>query len=449
MSLVRRRYYFWLARAYLKRWNKAILTSVLFGAVIFFALAAVINFYFLPKIQKKVQHIGYIGIYTLGSIPSEILSDASYGLTRIDAGGRILPAASFKWEIKNGGREYVFHIKHGQYFHNGRELNADNLPLTFKDVEKRVVDKYTVAFRLRASYAPFLTTLAKPIFDHKLSGLGKFKVKDVDINAGFVKSLTLQDTRDAGHRKIITFYPTAEALKTSYALGDVDEARGALDTKIKGTDFSTWPNTSVTKSVNYNTLLTLFYNTEDKILSDKKVRQALSYAVPAKFPEGLRAYSPIRPTSIYFSEPPNYGVSDPEISRNLLSDQKDTKKAVFEITTTDDYLKVAEKVAKAWTEIGIKTKIKVVSELPGTFQILIYPIKLPEDPDQYTLWHSTQINNITKYKNLRIDKLLEDGRSTVDIEKRISLYSDFQKYLIDDAPATFLYFPHVFTIKRK
>ena len=70
------------------------------------------------------------------------------------------------------------------------------------------------------------------------------------------------------------------------------------------------------------------------------------------------------------------------------------------------------------------------------------------DPDQYTLWHSGQMNNITNYKNLRIDKLLEDGRQTVDIQSRIKIYADFQKYLLDDAPATFLYFPDIYTVTR-
>ena len=74
---------------------------------------------------------------------------------------------------------------------------------------------------------------------------------------------------------------------------------------------------------------------------------------------------------------------------------------------------------------------------------------LPHDPDQYALWHSGQTNNISKYKSMRIDKLLEDGRSITDAEKRVNIYSDFQKYLIDDSPATFVYFPYVYTLSRR
>lgn len=62
---------------------------------------------------------------------------------------------------------------------------------------------------------------------------------------------------------------------------------------------------------------------------------------------------------------------------------------------------------------------------------------MPKDPDQYILWHSDQVNNIVRYKNLRIDKLLEDGRSVTNINERKEIYSDFQKYLMDDLPASF------------
>ena len=50
-------------------------------------------------------------------------------------------------------------------------------------------------------------------------------------------------------------------------------------------------------------------------------------------------------------------------------------------------------------------------------------LKVPIDPDQYYFWHSTQTqSNIGNYNNVKVDKLLEDGRSTVDIEEREKIY---------------------------
>ncbi len=448
MTIVRKRYYIWLLRAYIKRWYKAILSSILLGGVIFFAIAAVVNFYFLPRIQKRVQKIGYVGVYTLANVPQEILSDVSYGLTRIEKNGKIIPGAAFKWDIKNNGKEYTFYIRRGQYLHNKRELEAKNLPVSFKDVDRKIKDKYTITFTLKSPYAPFLISLSRPMILPNLSGLGKMKIKDLDLNGGYVKSITLENTKDASEKKIITFYPTQDALKNSYALGDIDVAKNIQNTQIKNSDFNKWGNTKITTNTDYENLVTLFYNTEDKFLSEKKLRQALSYSIPSEFREGERAYSPIPPESMYFTQTPNYGISDLKLARSLISENKDIQNTTIEITTTDEYLKIAKIIADSWKELGIKSKIKTVNELTTKFQVLIYPIALPKDPDQYTLWHSNQFNNISRYKNLRIDKLLEDGRSINDIEQRISIYSDFQKYLIDDAPATFLYFPKNFTATR-
>ena len=54
-------------------------------------------------------------------------------------------------------------------------------------------------------------------------------------------------------------------------------------------------------------------------------------------------------------------------------------------------------------------------------------VDIPKDPDQYSLWHSTQTStNISHLKNARIDKLLEDGRTELDQEIRKKIYLDFR-----------------------
>ena len=39
-------------------------------------------------------------------------------------------------------------------------------------------------------------------------------------------------------------------------------------------------------------------------------------------------------------------------------------------------------------------------------------------------------------------------RKTIDINERKEIYADFQKYLLDDAPASFLYLPYTYEISR-
>jgi len=449
MQIIRRRYYFWLIKAYFKKWSKTIISSIIIGAIFFFVIVFALNFYIFPRIQKKVQKIGHQGAYTLQTIPAEILSNVSYGLTDIDENQTIKPGAAYKWQVKDDGREYLVYIKKGQYFHDNRELTAQNLPIMYKDVEKIAIDDYTVSFKLKKAYAPFLATLSTPILTRDLAGLGDYKITKVDLNAGFIKSLTLIKRKDRSVKKIIYFYPSEEALRTAYALGEIDVANGLKSISIQDRSFETFGNTKIGKNTNYNKLVTAFYNNSDKILSNKKVRQALNYSIPADFEEGERAFSPISPISLYFSKTPNYGVVDLKIAQELLSEEKEARNTIFEISVLEGYEDVASTIQRTWEEIGINSKIKVVNGLPHHFQILIYPMNLAEDPDQYTLWHSGEINNISRYKNLRIDKILEDGRFNHDRARRIEIYQDFQKYLIDDVPASFLYFPYEYQVSRK
>ena len=100
---------------------------------------------------------------------------------------------------------------------------------------------------------------------------------------------------------------------------------------------------------------------------------------------------------------------------------------------------------------GLSAELNVASfNRPDNFDMFLAFLKVPVDPDQYYFWHSTQkAGNIGSYSNVKADLLLEKGRSTINIEDLEKDYFDLQKTLLDDPPAIFLYYPYVYTIKRK
>jgi peptide/nickel transport system substrate-binding protein len=91
----------------------------------------------------------------------------------------------------------------------------------------------------------------------------------------------------------------------------------------------------------------------------------------------------------------------------------------------------------------------VVSSVTSDYQILLADFTPPIDPDQYSIWHSTQNTNFTHFSNLKIDKLLEDGRRTSDQKLRKEIYQDFQRFLLEDCPAVFLFKSNSYSISRK
>jgi peptide/nickel transport system substrate-binding protein len=58
----------------------------------------------------------------------------------------------------------------------------------------------------------------------------------------------------------------------------------------------------------------------------------------------------------------------------------------------------------------------------------------------FPYWHSAgEINRIANYRDPELDKLLEQGRATLDPEKRKPIYDQIQKKLTDAVPWVWLF----------
>jgi ABC-type transport system substrate-binding protein len=234
-------------------------------------------------------------------------------------------------------------------------------------------------------------------------------------------------------------------------LGEVSEAYGLTNQEFRGKTFNTFPSTTVTVNTDYDRLVTLFFNTQDPSLSDKKFRNGLAYTLPDTFSLGERAFLPYSPKSLYFDTNLPEKKQDLAHANLLLSAVKDANSGkIPEVTikVLEKYKDSAEAISKEWRKVGVRSKVLLVDSVPDSFQIYLGEFNIPKDPDQYSLWHSKQQPNITRYDSKRIDKLLEDARKSLNTEERQQLYSDFQKYLQDDSPAAFLYFPYQYIISR-
>lgn len=452
MIVFRKRLLFWLIKAYLKRWGRNI--SIYFGVSLF--VFFLLNVALAPIVTRlpfaKKETMGMVGPYTINSIPPEILSKISRGLTKIEADGTVKPDIAEKWKIAPNGKAYAFFLRKNIYFSDGTNLTSSNVSYDFTDVSVTRPDKYTIVFNLKDNYSPFLTTVTRPIFKKGYVGIGDYKVKKIKLNGSFIEFIELYSEK---YRKTLVyqlFYPTVSALKTAFSLGEVSRMIDLPDLSFKNTTFSSFKNVKIEKKTNHAKLVTLFYDTKNKILSAKTLREGLSYTMPDNFEQGERNPSPLP----YFSYANQGGFNiyrqDLEHAK-LLLDKLETATGSSKISLTIDtlpkYKKTAEIIADTWKKLNIETKIQVTSQLPSSFQIFLGEFNLSSDPDQYVLWHSSQVNNITHYDNKRIDKLLEDGRKELDIQKRMVIYTDFQKYLLSDPPASFLFFPYYYKVSRK
>ena len=61
--------------------------------------------------------------------------------------------------------------------------------------------------------------------------------------------------------------------------------------------------------------------------------------------------------------------------------------------------------------------------------------------DPYQYWHTASSGNIAKFGSAETDALIEELRSTVDLDKRNELYMKFQEIIHEEQPWVFLYTP--------
>jgi len=377
-----------------------------------------------------------------------VLNLVGQGLTTINENGEVVGALSEYWESNKEGTIWTFKIKNGLTWHDGTEVNASTINYSFKDVEIEKPDEYTIVFKLQSPFSPFPSAVAKPVFKKGFIGTGEWQINNISLAGEYVESITLVKK---GLKKIYYFYPTEDLAKLAFKLGKVDILEDLLDPQ----EFEKWKNVTIKSSVNPTRYVAVFFNNDsDPFKGSKEMRQALSYAIDKKKLSENRAISPINPNSWAFNPQVKKYDYDREHALEILNDlgKEIIENTNIKLVTTPVLLEIAETIEKDWEAIGIDTTVQVSSAIPNEFQAFLAIYDIPKDPDQYAIWHSTQIangTNISKFGNPRIDKLLEDGRLELNTEERKKIYLDFQRFLLEEAPAIFLYHPLSYTIIRK
>ncbi len=217
----------------------------------------------------------------------------------------------------------------------------------------------------------------------------------------------------------------------------------------------------------------LGYNLRRPLFADKRVRQALAYAIDKQeliegvlLGYGVAATGPYKPdTWVYNPEVRQYHYN-PEMARQLLAEagwhdstgdgilEKDGKPLAFTIVTNqgnDLRIKTGEIIQRRFREIGVDVRLRVIEWAtflkdfinPGNFDATILGWSGGPEPDQYNIWHSSKTApgqlNFIGFEHPEVDELLERGRRVFDQEQRKHYYDRFQELLAEEQPYTFLY----------
>lgn len=469
MSSLRTSY--WYISLYLKKHAKIIIGAIITGILVFAVLLPFLTN--LPQL-KQTRYIGVIGSYDFGSLPKPIQDKISLGLTHIEEDGSASPELSQRWSIEDDGKTYRFILQKGIHWQDGKLLEPRDITFNFQDTQI-VTTENEIIFKLKEPFAPFPVVLSQPLFRevettylrffkrHKIVGLGSYEVTKITYQDDRLSELILDNTTE---RLVYRFYLTEDRAIVAYEHGKIDEIEDVADVEA----FDGWPNTTVEKKTNMDQYLGVFFNQNDPLF-EKNIRQALSYAL-TKGDAKLRTKSPISPLSWAYLDGVKSYAFDLDRAIERVFDQLPQHPLNITLTTTPRFQAEAQQIKKEWEAFGAltnekckssgdikdktlcdNTKITVNINLTNfpdvsNYQTLLIGQQIPTDPDQYSLWDSTQNTNFTHYKNPRIDSLLENGRKTSDQNQRKAIYQEFQQFLLEDAPAIFLHYLESYSVKR-
>lgn len=435
---------------FIRKFVEKYLNQIVLGAVIgFLSTLFFLQLYpvYLEVFAKNHQRIGLVGRYTQNSLPLSIQNKISLGLTSLAQSGEATPSLAYSWDVEKEGTEYIFHlISSDVNWHDGEKFSAYDISFKLKGAEITPIDDNTLKIKLSEPFAPLPVVFSKPIFKDNLTGLGVYKVVQIEREENFIKEMTLSPQRKDLPTLTYKFYPGLEDAKLAFKLGKIN----ILEDIAEVGEFVNWKNVVIVDRAKYDRFVGVFFNLSNQLFKEKEVRQALAYAID-EFPGQEMALTPLSPLSWAFSSKIRMYRFDPDISYKILEKSPlASPSSQITISTFASFLQTAQAVANSWNNVGVKSKVKVERMMPADFEVLVTAQTIPPDPDQYQFWQSTQeMTNLTHYSNPKIDKLLEDGRKTFDKKKRKEIYADFQRYLVDDLPVIFLYYPKTYEIRRE
>lgn len=396
------------------------------------------------------------------------------GLVR-DYNGEIVPALAESWVFADDAKSITFKLRPSTKFHNGDPITAEDVVFSINRAaaspfvtimasaidKAEKIDEQTVLVNFKYPYGPGLkcfTTTALYIMNKKAIeadedgygknpvGSGPYVLKEWISGEKMVME-AFSDYYDGEPAiKKITYIqiPDPSIFLIALEKGEIDiidsntpeEARQALidNKKLQYAECDS------------NAFLNIMFNNTKGVFADKRVREAVSYAVDRQeLIDGAKNGMAAPLEAALLTSCPEYPVDfkanpyDLEKAKALLTEAGYPDGFTVKMKTIDSptYSKPTEIIQAQLKKIGINIEIEIMERgkymddvtNKGDFDITFWAIvaKVPDaDFCQYSFFHSGNLNGKGNYmgiNNSELDKLLSEGRACLDPEKRKEIYA--------------------------
>ncbi len=439
------------------------------------------------------------------------------GLVKYDKDMNIVGDLAESWDISDDGLVITFHLRKGVKWHDGKPFTAKDVLYTYqvtvdpktptayagdflKVKKAEVLDDYTFRVTYDKPFAPSLISWSSAVLPrHLLEGqdITKSSLARHPVGTGpylFKEWLAGQKIVLVSNADYFEGRPYVDGHVTRII---PDMATMFLELRARNIDMMGLTPLQYTRQTENNLFRQSFdkyrylafaytylgYNLKHPFFADKRVRQAISYAINKEeiisgvlLGLGKPATGPYKPGTWAYNENVKTYSYNPQKAWELLRAagwtktnndgflEKDGRPFTFELVTNqgnETRQKCAEIIQRQLKEVGIDVKIRILEWAAfindfinkRRFEAVILGWTIPLDPDAYDVWHSSKTApeelNFISYKNPEVDALLEKARSTFDQKLRKKYYDRFQEILVEDQPYTFLYVPDELVIISK
>jgi peptide/nickel transport system substrate-binding protein len=384
-----------------------------------------------------------------------------------------------RWE-QLSPTSYRFFIRQGIYFHDGTELTAEDVKFSLDRAintpavayivdfisEVLIEGPYQVVVNTHAPYGPGLRNLAVPFaaivpkayVEANPNGLlqkpvGSGPYKFVSWSQSDSVRLEAFEGYYAGPPKtknlVMRVIPEASQRTIALETGEVDLAYDITTNDLKILEANN--KLTVFKAPS----LTCFYismNMRKAPFNNKLVRQAISHAIDRQLiidtvlsGAGEAADAIVAP-AVYGYYPTGVDQYDPALSKRLLAQAgyPDGFSCNIWVNNNQERVEVCQAVVEMLREVGINARLEVLEfgafiqrSTAGEHDMAYFGwVTSTKDGDYtyYSLEHSSQqgtAGNRSFTADLQVDRLVEQGRTSVDAAVREQAYRELAVYLAD------------------
>ena len=413
-------------------------------------------------------------------------------LMRIDEQLRVVPNLATRLDNPDP-LTYVAHLRSGVRFHDGHELTAKDVVYTFGSFldpefvspykgafralsSVRALDDYTVEFKLSEPFGSFPIQLVFPIVPADAGdslrafpiGTGPYRFVSYAVDDQVVLSAFegYWDGLPQNMGVVLKVIPDETMRGLELRKGTVDlivnDVPPDIAYQLKRDDLVL----SESPGVDYNYI---GFNMKDPVLSDRRVRHAIGYAVDRQaivdyLRRGLAtpAVGILAPMAWAFEPSVHQFTHDVARAKALLDeagyrdpdgDGPEPRLHLTLKTSTDEFFRLqATIIQQDLSKVGIDLDVRAYEfatmysdVLSGNFQMVTMQWVGVTDPDMLRrVFHSQQVPpsgfNRGHYSNAQVDRLIDLANRSLSEEDRRKYYSAAQKIIADDAPYISLWY---------